>query len=118
MDDIEASRGRNTHDDVNKGNSAVLWLLRKIVAVCILVLEMVRFGSEYLIEIMIKWGYFGPDPEGDQVEKESEKVDLDDQPPAILAQIILEMIIGALVLPYILALFVPKILALSNPHSI
>ena len=56
--------------DGSKRRGQILWLVRKIVIAAVVVVELVRVATDRIVEGLVKRGYFGPDPDLEEVEKE------------------------------------------------
>lgn len=102
--------------EARNSKSNMIWLFRRMILIVLAVLELSKWCGKLLIEYLILEGYFGKNSESVEV-KETEDIDLDDTIEAILLRIFIQLFIGAVILPHVIAYFVPQIRVLLNGNS-
>ena len=100
-----------TNLEAKNAKSAVIWTLRRVILIILLVLELTKWAGELSIEYLIQKEFFGVNPDKNETKDE---IDLDDTLQAIMTRIFIELFIGALILPHIIAHFLPQLRAISG----
>ena len=104
------SKGSN--NEARSAKSAFIWMIRRFVVSCLLLVELSRIAAEYATDYLIDEGFFGKDISEEVSENRghaSGDVDLDDTFPVLAVQLLLHISIPAIFLPHIIAYFLPKL---------
>ena len=106
---LSRSNSKTSINDTRSAKSAFIWMIRRCVVLCLLVIELNRIAGKFLTEYLIDAGYFGEEISEEVKENETEKPDLDDTLPVLLVQLVLQLTLPAIFVPHIVAYFLPKL---------